>query len=726
MPLSTDNIIQQNTGSFESTSGTVSLSAGTEAGSAILLAAGVGGDGVTAFNLTAPTGFTAVSIVGDNAARHGHIRVFVKPSASAGETSWTLPVTGGTQQVTWALFEMSGLDLDWPGLAYLNAGMFPNAPASPVASQDTEVTATNESFGALAVAVFLASNTTPSAPTISGYTNGFYEVASQAKANGSAAHQMTVAAKPIQTVGTVQTGAAVSPNSYLTTWLLVLTGTDSRHAPNVRACFGAEIGTATSVTSTSADNGLAPWDAVTGTPAIVTTSPRSGSWCLELSSTSAAENLTWTQKALPARGNLGVSGSDDPPAVWVERFHVHFPTSLPSSNVDLASCEVSSLANGVVIRYVSASQKIGVKVGAGAEQLSDATVTANQWIGIDYIYDPRTTTHSCQWQVDYDATPGDATGPVAQTTATNTGMTAGGVTTVRKGWTTSTTATVRYDDIVGSMFRKTYPIGDVQIVPLKVDPAGTPTVSGSSANFRVFTNNGTLSTWTAAGTRTALDDVPPTIGSTSDGVTQVTTATGEYVEVPMETFTCAPDYVPVAGRWYWAGWAASGNPAGFGFRATDGGTAVVSYTSVDPGFDDTNLVWMGAMHTGNPQIYRQLTQARIDALAAQFGFSEDANPDAGVHAVLFELVIQPAVVYSVADVEGGAFNVYVRQDQLSGAVVSYLVTTPPGTRGATFTWTIDGVDGSQYVGPNTTWEKSVGAADITAVTATGLIPDPTA
>jgi hypothetical protein len=112
-------------------------------------------------------------------------------------------------------------------------------------------------------------------------------------------------------------------------------------------------------------------------------------------------------------------------------------------------------------------------------------------------------------------------------------------------------------------------------------------------------------------------------------------------------------------------------------------------------------------------------------MVIQAGFSSDATPDIGIHNVLAELAYQPAVVYGVAEAEGGAFNVYVRQDPVSGAVASLLATTPLGTRGATLTWTLNGVDDSQYVGPNTMYEEVIGASSISEVTAYGLTVDPT-
>lgn len=729
MPLSADNIIQQASGSFAG-SGTVTLPTGTQAGSQIVLVAGLLGDGSAGINVPTPTGFLPWGVNSYGAQNnYGRAMLFVKASADAGETSWAVSSSSGTHTVLWVVLEMFNLDLDWPQRAYLPLSGSGSGVTTAVSSATVTSDSQSETYQGLSLACFMAVDTGGSTPVVSGHDNGFTEIASQSGSDGTRGAVLSVAAKQELVINTPQCAVSVSPTSYVGTALLVSTGLDSHHAPNITTMSGFEVGTATNLSVTglgTATGTLAPFDAVVGTPAVVSTAARSGGWCLELSSSAATENVTWM-----TGGGKNLKGSVI--ETWSERLHVYFPTSLPSGDVELASVEAGSLANGVVIRYVSASQKIGVKVGTGSEQLSDAAVAANTWIGIDFLYDPRTTTHTCAWQVDYNAATSDATAPVAQSTASASGMSAAQCSTVRHGWTVAATATVRYDDIVGSRFRKTYPIGDMRVVPLGPDPAGTPTVSGSSANFRTFTNNGTLAAWTAAATWAALDDLPPTIGASADGLAQITNATTDYVQVPMATYACAANnMVPIAGRWYWAGWAASGNPATFKFVPNDGSghptwEGGFAYgETLDAGFDSTSLIWMGMIHNPVAALgtFYQLSQAKVDALAARFGFSEDTNPDAGVHCVLFELAVQPAVTVPMMAQEDGAFTVSARLDERSGAVVSLLATTPTGTRGATLTWTVGGSDGSQYVAPNSTHEQPLGGVDVSTVTRVGLSPDP--
>jgi hypothetical protein len=343
---------------------------------------------------------------------------------------------------------------------------------------------------------------------------------------------------------------------------------------------------------------------------------------------------------------------------------------------------------------------------------------------VDYRYRTAVAAHTCDWAVDYDSL--DATVPVTQTQAVGAGTTVDWVHTVRCGWSTAATATIRYDDIAVSKIWGTYPIGDIRILPLKVDQAGTPTVVGSEANFKTFTNNGTLATWTAAATRTALDDIPPTVGASSDGVAQVSVAAGDLVRVPMETYVAAPDYVLRGLRWYVAGWAASTNPATMLLNSSDGTSQLMAVAVGDHGFDDTTLRWLcGMQRNMASRAPYVISQAKLDAAYIEFGGSTDANPDVGIIAVLAELAIQPATVYGSSNIEDGAFQIYIRQDPASAAMASILVTTPPGIRGATAFWTINDVDGSQYVGPNTTYEKLISASAVGEVTVLGLSPDPT-
>jgi hypothetical protein len=747
--LSVDNILQSNTGSFSGATGNATLPTPTTAGSMVVLCATIlGADGVFAWDLDVPTGFYQASGGDPAGATANKPYIFVKRNTS-GEDTWTLTTrkdeaSGNARDVVWAVFEVTGTGLDRygadllgsgfpinPGLytaqyGLVNTGNLVSGTESAVASRTTGPTDPTPCFDNLAFAVWAATSADTTIPVLSGYTNGFAEVAQVSRVGSTRAFTMAVAVAPSLLVGSLESTASISPSSAAYAGMVVLFADGARSAPDIAAMTGFEFGTATGITAGSTTYlGTAPFDTVVGSPAVVTTNPRSGAYCAELSSVAAAEYLTW--------GCVGpdVMGTIQPTQFFplVGYLNVYLPTPLPGADVELASCEAGSLANGMTVWYRSASQKIGVKVGTGTEVLSDATVAADTWISIDFRWDPRFTNHLVDWRIDYNSSTSDATPPVPQTQAVGAGTSLADPTLFRLGWSTAKTATVRIDDPVVSKLWGSYPIGDTRIVAVGPDQADTPTIVGTSTNFKTFTGGpaGTLSTWSAATTRSALNEIPPSVGSgVGTGLLQVTAAAGDYCEIPMATFTAAPNNVLRAVRWYAAACAASTAVATLSVKSVDSGGTMVSEVgqfAAAHGLDATTLRWLSRMHRGTDSFY-QITQARMDGLKLRVGYSGDATPDIGVHAVLAEVAYSPADVIGVLEAEDGAFKVYARQDPNSGAIASYLVTTPAGTRGATANWTIGGSTTSQYVGPNTTYEKVIGSDDIANVTGVGLSPDP--
>lgn len=727
--FSQDNIVQTNTGTFEGTSGSATLPEATTAGSTVLIFAGVAGDFVNAYSISTPATFNLVGSSTWGGTKRGYARCFMQPSSPGSESSWTLTVNGGSQQVCWVALEVTGVDLDvflavngWPGIYLEKAD---NAFDTTTSSRGSGTTDPSESFGALAFVFHEATSTDTTVPVLSGHTNGFYEIAAANHANGTRAMAASLAAKATQSLGAVSSTVSISPASYAYGMVLVLTGVDSKHAPNVEACSGLEIGSVTSIATLGENSldGAPPWDVIGGSPAVVTTNARTGNYCAELSSVAAAEYLGMTTNS--GRGNL--DRLQAAPPLGVGKVYIHYPTILPVLDTEILSLEAGSAANGVVVRYIASSGKLGAKIGTATEVISDAAISADTHIGIDFLYDPRTSAHTFDWAIDYDGAVNDTVAAVAQTQATATGMTGAAINGVFVGWKNARTATMRFDDFVFCRNRKAYPIGPINVRPLKVDPAGTIVVGGDSANFKVMTSNGSMATWDATNARNAIDDVPPTIGGSSDGIAQVNVATSDYVEIPMQTFDAAGLHAHRAARWYWAPWGSSGNPCTCVFGIADTGGILTNISPLaDHGADDTTLLWLTGMHKSSASQFYVMDQTKVDALRCYWGFSTDANPDVGIHTVLVELVTAPVVVLGslyVADADGNAHQVYVRQDPLSASVVSYLITTPPGSRGATFTATIDGSDFSHHVDANTTYEKVVSASDISQVTACGLTPD---
>jgi len=723
MPLSQDSIIQINNGNFSGSSGSVSLPASTTAGNmVVILASGTatGSSDGTPTDLDI-TGFEKTGFASSDSWQNPF--VFTKVNVGV-ESPWTLTVTvNGPQQVVWVALELESVDFeiyaDTTGLAGVSMTYQESSVYSLVASQ-TLTSADSGSYEALGIALHSASAAAGAIPDINGHTDNWQEIASPSRTNGTRGIRMSVSVRAYQSIAPLNVTASISPSSPTDSIMIVLYSATGKYAPIARAMCGFEFGTPTTLTQIGSAGDLPVFDEVVGTPEVVSTFKRSGTYSLKLTSSAAAESVTWIDGF-----DKNLDGGFGSPLAANPSFAIYFDGALPGVDVELASVEVVSIAaNSVKVWYRTATQKIGVKVGTGTEVVSNAVVAFNKWIGIELLYDPRTTTHICDWQVDYDSL--DATLPVTQTQATNTGMSAGEVTRFRLGWQTSTTATVYYDDVFFSSARKGFPMGLVNIRPLRPDSAGTATTTGTSANFNVYTSNGgTLVAFTSAGAISAVDEIPPVIGASADGVAQITVNASNLCKIPMETYAMATNNVIGRGiRMYSLGWAASTSAASLQVQANDGVTInPMGGDAIDAGFDTTTYRWMCRTLRGSGSGPYVVTQAKLDALAIEFGNAGDATPDVGIQWALAELATQLAVAYSALEIEGGAFSAYVYQDTLAQSMVSILVTTPSGTRGATLTYTIDGVDGTQYVAANTVASKVIGATDISQVTAIGLIPD---
>ena len=558
--------------------------------------------------------------------------------------------------------------------------------------------------------------TSPTPGTWSGHTGGLAEIAEQGAFDGTKSIGTSVsAAFSLSTnlwSSTATKTAPVGQNSIAA--LIVYTAVNAKRAAEVEACTGFEFGTIAGL-ATSSGLGVGIFDTITGSPAIVTTNPRTGTYCLELSSSAAAENCFWSEA-----GTLSALSNQIP-----LRLSIIFPTSLPASDVVLFIVEPggAAAAQTVVCRYINSSQKIGIKVGTGSEIVSDAVVTADNWISIDLRVDGRTSDWTCDWNVVYI----DGNDPVDQTQATmSSAVVATTGFSLRLGWTASSTATVRYDDVVVGKQGGHYPLGDMSIQVLTVDPSGTVTVNGSTTNWNTFTLNGTMAAWDATTARDAIKELPPVIGASANGLAQINLSGTDYVEIPMTTISAANVNKSIRGvRMLACGWAATTTAATIGFRAFDGVNEMTLKGAADYAFDasTTAPAWVCNMVRGATR--QDWTQAKLDALAFRVGFSSDATPDIGIHAIYAEVALVSATTYRIIEIEGSDFTVDVFQDTDSASVVSYFVTTPPGTRGATFTCTISGVPSSVYVDPNSTYEQVIGAVDIATVTSVGLEPDAT-
>jgi hypothetical protein len=681
VPLTVDNFVQSNSGEFNAASGSVTLPTGTTAGNALVIIA-------STYNttITAPAGLTRDSTDPGAATQKVYIfSAFGAGALPAGSTSWTLTL-GTAAPCAWVVYELSGILTDLI-VAPVNS-VSPHTTATAT-SVGTGIPATGLYYDVIYIAAHSAyDSTSATAPTWSGHSGpggDFVETHDQGASGTGVSVGLSTSWSPSNTtsIGSITATSSLASAGPLAATMVGYIAAGSRRLPDILLHWGFEWGTVVGLT-TAYSPAASLFSGQTGAPAIVSSTPRSGSYCLELSSTAAAENVVET-----------ISATN----ILVTRVPFRFVGSLPAADVDLFSIEPT--VGGLFARYRSGSQKIGVQLGTGAEQLSTATVAADTWYALDIRYNVSAAVFTADWQLDgIDQ---------AQATYTHTG--ASSFSTVRFGWNTAATATVRYDDIVLTTIKLNYPLGDHSVVLLKVDPAGTLTVSGSTSNFDTFTANGTMANWNATTARGAIDEVPPVVGVSADGFAQTATATADYVEIPMETYTAAPTGVIRAVRMLACGWAASATAATLGIRGWDGvAEQTLMFGTTDPQFDNTSTpAWACVMFkpTGG------WTQAKLDALAFRVGFSSDAALDIGIHAIYAEVAVQKT---ETAALFGESASVYAetQRDPNSQGLIGCTVNTPV-ERGVTLNWEAGGVPGSQVVAAASSYTQTFSTEDVAYV-----------
>lgn len=719
--LSLSSIVRQNSGGVAAATSSapvvVSLAGAdvTAAGNTLLVFL-AGGNGQW-FGSTPPSGWA--KIVSGGGATGGTLGVFLRgPSQglAAGESSWNFtPANATAGPVRWTVFEIEGI----ASHATLTGNVVDaNSGASvSVATSGTTVTATtgvSSTYDGLALSAHVSYNTSGT-DSWGSHTGGFAEVVEGSQAgSGSDAVDVSVSGLPTQVVGTF--GSTATCSRTLTddpgagySYSFVLTAEGARRAANLQLVDGAEQGTITG--NTTGPTNFKVLETATAGVSVSSSAARSGSYGWLLSATSAACNFT----QFNATSWAGIG------ATVVLRQHFRFPT-LPSADVEIRAWTTLS-GTSIVLRYINSSQKLGLKVGAGTEQVSDTTLTANQWFGVDLRLDTSTSTYTADWQIDYNAELTDTTGAVAQTQATGSGSAGSTISTNRVGWTTSTTATMHVDDFAASGEAAHYPIRDLRVLPLKVDSVGTPSVSGSTSNFGVMTNNGTVNAWNATNARNAVDDVPPDLSGTRDAAVCTTSHASDFAEFPMETYDMAANQIWVRGvRWVACLWANAATAATIRTRVYDGTSEVsgAGYGEADPNADDSATpAWISGMV--RPTTGRiDWTQAKVDALTFRVG-SNDATPDIGIDCVVFELAVVKAVSEPLFGSSGDSVYVEAARDPDTNGLVGFTVTTVGA--GATVNYEVNSVAQTPVVvAANSTQYQAIGGVDFPNVNKLELTP----
>jgi hypothetical protein len=695
MPLTPDDIIHQYTSSTgaaaTSTSITVTLAPGdsTDAGNTILVYI----NAASQINTPYPTGF-----VQDHLLNTAVLNCLRKPNVAAGENSWTFTMALATT-AAWTVLEVEGLDLDDPVDAFSSG----TANGSP---QTAGTIAQNSAYDCMAVAVHGGRIASGVIGTYSGQTGGFTEIGESSTTHATASNN--VLAVSTYFPGDVSSFASSATKTGTITTsqggIVVYRAAGSRTAPSIIFGTGFEFGTHAGYNTGNNLNSLSEiWQGTAGTNIIVQAgSAKNGNYGLRLvMSNSVASYGASNAVSIPLTATTIVMG------FWVRVVSA-------TGTVVLAHTGGDATSNFSQVVYNVTTNKLGVRWITGAAPGTPGTISyqsgttaLNTWVRVDWrVWAIKNVSRKMNWALN----------GVEETAPADLSIVGGSGTfaTALLGSATSysnQTVTADYDDFRVSTSRIDYPLGDQRWVGLPVDPAGTVTVSGTTANFNTFTANGTMAAWNATTARGAVDELPPTIGASADGVAQVTAAASDYVEFPMSTYTLATGEKIDAVRAYLLGWGA-GAPAAanIGFRAYDGTTETVLYALADPIFSNstTNPAWLHKRWTRLPR----WTQAALDAATLRMGWSTDATPDIGAHAFYLEVLIGQATTMQLFG-DGAAQAV---DPNGNDALVNVAVTAPVmGTGDATLRYVVGGTPTDVNVPEGTTVTETIDAATSTTV-----------
>lgn len=476
----------------------------------------------------------------------------------------------------------------------------------------TGATAELSDWNVFSLALFASedlASTTP--PTWSGYTNSYAVMAGSARSQTGVGEVKALA------------GAHVFPRNYgphETTGTLASAGSCSAAAAVLvyqglvdppYFFTGFEPGTLAGANLGVTAGKLIPL--IVGTPTIDTVTPHNGGYLCRMNTTAAV-------------CGVGLSPSTEGQATspCVFSVAVRFRSALPGADVNLVTLRPVAGAD-LAVRFRTSDDRFVVGFADGTGTPAEGpTVTTATW----YVITGRWTVGATiDWRVDAVTYPQFADSNAQQ------------LSEVYAGWPFhAVTADVDFDDFVLSALSGDYPIDVAKVLLLRVDPAGTVAVT-NSASFSTFTNNGTInSTFNVTTARDALDELPPSIGASADGIVQDATDTAGHVDIPLTTYTLAGGESPLGLRAIFCGWAVSGTAATLGFRIFNGTTEqILQAGTVDPQFDNstTTPAWFAKL----ANLANFDTQAKLDAAQVRVGYSSDAAPDVGIQWAGAEILI---------------------------------------------------------------------------------------
>jgi hypothetical protein len=674
--LSADNIVQFDEGSVAATAAVVaSLPAGTTAGNTVIVFLGAHATGVTA-----PSGFVGVHSLGTPA-------YYYKSAVSAAETSWTF-TQNTAQDATWVALELSNIDID---------PMESTQTSTPTSTSNggTRTSGTTVPIGLSSVtfAVFLATSSTE-LKSWDSYTNDFVEITEYDSPSGANRPCVAVAARftdgtptPLSCTGTLTIAAGSATASVRT---IVFRELGSPVSAPLISLTGFEFGhhgglAETTVHATGVNQPLGPGSlsativpvGTWGTHYQIGAFGRNGDYGMRIS-TSAATAYVPIGRPAANVGSYGqnirvISGSGTPTVMtW-----------------DVAT------GTDLLLVYDVATEMFGLRWDAGTVEWQTGTTPLNTWAWVEVRVRTVDTVHRADWWCETGTGDGLQTSP-----AYLTGQVSTTITKVTLSGLGSQTVTADFDDLVAAGHYAAFPLGPHKVVRLVPEATGS-TVFGTSANFSRFTANGTLAALTVDTVGALLDEVPPTVSASADGVVQTAVAASDYIEIPMQTYTLAPNEVIAGVRMIAAMWGGTGTGTGtLEIWGYDGVTvaSLMPLRIFDAGspteYSATEPLWMARAWGATPGT--PWTPTRLNAACIRMGYSNDATPDMGMSAVYLEVATRetvPFVVHRLTDDEDPEAVAAVVTETLhpyNSGVQTYTVSNNDLTRTAVFNYSIGG------------------------------------
>lgn len=645
MPFSPDNIIQTNSGNTAASAGVASISVtlptGTAAGNTIVIVVGYSGTAA----LTTPTGFVLV------ASDSNRLYQFCRPLTAAGETAWTVSPTAGTMFGSWTVMELSDVDYETPVDGAANATNVPQ-PHTTGESAGTDVPNARDTF---TLAAFVGITSAAVAPVWSNHRQELYDGFSPLDYQ----RNYTTVAQPSTSRGAAANNVGLSVAYYLYEvippgWKYITAQADFTGTATTSGCIGIyrhrisasyypllagtgfEYGTVAGATLATVTAGKMA--DVSANAAVSTTAALSGTYGLRLTASASVAQYGWTSAGRLAEGlNRGTG-------ILAVKVRVVSSTGL----VVLARLVELTATLACELVYDTATTKLGVRIGAGTVSYQDDTLAAGDSCEVQIRFHGlrHATTRWAEWTVNGLSQPDSATATTTQ---------GAGLTSVTLGSPSAQTCTVDYDDV-----RITGALGDWPVPDQKfaLQRAATATIDGTATNFRTFTANGTLAAWADATALAAVDEVPPTIGASADGVAQFATASIDYMVFGMDPYIVQP-YESVYGVFaYVCGWAATTTAATIALRVAFASLSARTLMAIiDPGFDNstTTPAWVCYQWQTDANDETAWTQDLLNQAELRLGGSTDASPAIGAHAVYLEVCVSVGLPETGMVVSGGRF-----------------------------------------------------------------------